>query len=98
MYVHVISLHIYSPSGYGQQCCYINGNLVVGNSGGSVDKVAPSDVFGHIREDIIPSVFCCRGEASDCSTYYRHRPSDNGSTFNPPNPGNKLVCDFRVPI
>ena len=60
---------------------------MVGNPGGSVDKVAPSDVFGHFREDVIPAIFCCIGEYSDCSAYYSKRPSDNGESFNPPNPG-----------
>ncbi len=55
-----------------------------------MDKVAPSDLFGHFREDVIPSVFCCHGEFSDCSLYYSKRPSDDGERFNPPNPG-KLI-------
>ncbi len=87
--MHNFNCMLFSPSGYGQQCCYDNdGSLVVGNPGGSVDKVSPVlNMFAHIQEDIIPYTFCCQGEFSNCNLYYERRPSDNGRNFNPLIPG-----------
>ena len=58
--------------------------------GGTVDKVAPIGLLGtlrHFKEDVIPSLWCCFGNSPSCSLYYEKRPSDNGTRFNPPNPG-----------
>lgn len=87
--------------GAGNQCCYrSDGTLIVGPpSGGSVDKVAPtgnglkylSNVFAHFREDVLPYIYCCKGGKPDCSKYYERRPSDDGSSFNPPVPGKLLI-------
>ena len=81
--------------GSGQQCCYRrNGDLIMGpESGGSVDLVAPDGFINTIRhffEDVIPAIYCCKGQrsSSTCQLYYEKRPSDNGSRYNPPNPGN----------
>ncbi len=61
---------------------------MVGHPGGSVDLIHPLlDMMGHIQEDVLPSVFCCEGEFSDCSLYYSKRPSDDGSRYNPFFPG-----------
>ena len=69
------------------------------SSGGSVDKVAPSGkglnyaymTFLHFLEDMIPYIYCCKGDQdvkkARCDVYYEHRPSDNGSNFQPPIPG-----------
>ena len=83
--------------GSGQQCCYRqDGRLIVGpGSGGTIDLVAPNDLTSAVRhfyEDIIPAIFCCKGHAIEsqvtCQLYYNHRPSDDGSRYNPPPPGN----------
>ena len=94
--------------GSGQQCCYRqNGSLLVGPlSGGTVDLIAPNGLINSVRhmyEDIIPAIFCCRASVGDtsptCSLYYTHRPSDNGSRYNPPVPGNNynlLMTHFKT--
>ena len=79
--------------GYGNQCCYDKqGNIIVGPpGGGTVDKVAPRSIrskINHFFEDVLPFMWCCKGEFSNCrDTYYRFRPSDDGSRFTPPPPG-----------
>lgn len=82
--------------GSGQQCCYReNGDLLTeARSGGTVNSVAPIGLTNSVRhfyDDIIPAVFCCKGHIDEtmnpCSIYYEHRPSDNGSRYNPPPPG-----------
>ena len=82
--------------GSGQQCCYRqNGDLIVGpGSGGTVDLYAPNGLensFNHYHHDVIPAISCCKGSerigSMYCNDYYEHRPSDNGSRYNPPVPG-----------
>ena len=74
--------------GSGQQCCYDNnGNLATGQpGGGTVDSYAPNNLTGslnHLRNDILPYVYCCKGELKEytCDMYYKKRPSDDGSRF-----------------
>lgn len=74
----------------GQECCYnAEGNLVVGSqSGGSVNLFAPVDLVSfhqHIEEDIIPYLYCC---PHSCIEYFMCRPSDDGTNYEPPLPGN----------
>ena len=84
--------------GAGNECCYgRDGNLIVGPpGGGSVDKVSTvgstrlnylSNLIKHQFEDILPYVFCCKGIQTSCDIYYQKRPSDNGTAYNPPIPG-----------
>ena len=83
--------------GTGNQCCYDkDGTLIVGPpSGGSVDKTAPTgtginylkNFLLHQAQDVIPYIFCCKGFFKSCQTYYDRRPSDDGSSYNPPVPG-----------
>lgn len=87
-----------SHMGSGQQCCYRqDGSLLVGpRSGGSVDLVAPNGIINTVRhfvEDVIPAIYCCKGLRSEstCQLYYDHRPSDNGSRYNPPTPGKDSI-------
>ena len=84
--------------GSGQQCCYRrDGSLLTGpSSGGSVDLTAPNGFENSVRhfyDDVIPAIFCCKGRESESSVtcgaiYYSNRPSDDGSRYNPPPPGN----------
>ena len=77
----------------GQECCYDdNGNLTIEQpNGGSVNKFAPKDYkssIDHIREDILPYIYCCKaGIHSQCANYYKRRPSDDGARYQPPLPG-----------
>lgn len=81
--------------GSGQQCCYgQDDNLIVGpGSGGSVDLFAPNGIINkarHFYEDVRPFIYCCKGHraSSTCQMYYDKRPSDDGTRYNPPPPGN----------
>jgi len=78
--------------GSGQQCCYDkDGQLLVGPpGGGTVDLYAPTDWTGflkHLNHDVRPFFYCCRGEFSNCDSYYKKRPSDDGSRYNLQPPG-----------
>ena len=76
------------------------------SSGGSVDKVAPSGkgldyykmVLDHYQEDVIPYIYCCKGDfivkKTRCDLYYEHRPSDDGSNFQPPIPGTFMISSI----
>ena len=85
------SLFFSSNDRSGQQCCYNENNLVVGYpGGGSVDQVsADVNESQHFIDDILPFILCCKTEFPSCARYYERRPSDNGSRYNPPPPGNK---------
>jgi len=77
-------LYISANQGSGQQCCYDrSNNLIVGpQAGGTVDLYAPShDQWKHFEHDVLPYIYCCRGLLSDCSAYYKYRPSDNGAGY-----------------
>ena len=76
--------------GAGNQCCYgRNGRLLVGPpGGGTVDRVSPEiSELDHFVHDVLPYLWCCKGLFSNCDKYYEHRPSDDGSCFDPPPPG-----------
>ena len=51
-----------------------------------------SNLVKHQFEDILPFIFCCKGTQTSCDIYYQRRPSDNGTAYNPPVPGNKIFC------
>ena len=97
----IIFFHIYSlTKGYGNQCCYDKqGNLVVGApGGGTVDRVSPGkSKVDHFLEDVLPFLWCCTGLFSNCrDTYYRFRPSDDGSRYMPALPGEKVYYIAHV--
>ena len=80
----------------GQQCCYdFNGNLLIGPpGGGTINTIAPIDTKStseHLEEDVLPFLYCCKAEQPYCDKYYQVRPSDNGSRYNPPNPGMQII-------
>ena len=81
-------------NGYGNQCCYDSvEKLIVGPlAGGTVDIVSPKkNMRDHFYEDVLPFIWCCKGEFPNCrDNYYKFRPSDDGSRYNPPLPGEKL--------
>jgi len=53
-----------------------------------VDSISPDvNVWEHIREDIIPYLYCCLGPQNSCLDYYKYRPSDNGARYSPAPPG-----------
>ena len=58
--------------------------------GGTVDLYAPKDFFGtlkHFYYDVLPFIYCCKGEFRNCDAYYKKRPSDNGLRYNLQPPG-----------
>ena len=62
-----------------------------------MDKVSPDrSLWQHLVQDVLPYIYCCFLPQSDCAAYYRHRPSDNGSRYNPPPPGEKWT--FKLVI
>ena len=86
--------HVFSSNkGSANRCCYdSDGSLIVGPlSGGTVSKVAPAgavrgseywiSLLMHQEEDILPFIWCCKGERAQCHLYYDNRPSDNGSSY-----------------
>ncbi|PIK57233.1 hypothetical protein BSL78_05870 [Apostichopus japonicus] len=76
--------------GSGQQCCYgSDGNILVGPpGGGTVDAYAPGGIGGTLKHfwfDVLPFIACCK-LTSQCETYYKFRPSDDCSDYQPPRP------------
>lgn len=66
-----------------------------------MDRFAPVgfvNTIQHFVEDVLPAVYCCLGRFADCNSYYRKRPSDDGTRFNPPPPGLLLVCVLNVTL
>ena len=89
---YLTSTDVYSNQGAGQQCCYNEqGNLMVGpKNGGSLDRVhieAGVPVLSHFFHNIVPYLDCCL-LSDNCAKYYKKRPSDDGSNYEPPRPGN----------
>ena len=79
------------------ECCYGNdGSLLVGPPSGGTYKLYnplfhPRD---HTLEDVSPYDYCCV-LAELCSTYYKHRPSDDCSNYSPPIPC-KLIFGINM--
>ncbi len=74
----------------GQECCYDDDdNLVIGPpGGGSVDQTSPLiSELDHFQNDLLPYIYCCKGQFPICSAYYDKRPSNNGENFEPIPPG-----------
>ena len=98
IYIHISN----SGNSAGQQCCYDNNGDLTTNpkSGGTLDIVAPSISFiEHMIEDVLPFLYCCKGKVMDnCREYYyQARPSDDGSRYEPPNPGiDDHECKFLL--
>ena len=97
-YLHNECHFLFRTEGSSNECCYdSSGQLIVGpTSGGSVDKVSyirsdPSKymnrLLSHQQEDILPYIYCCKGPVTVCDVYYKRRPSDNGTAYVPPIPG-----------
>ena len=81
-----------TKEGFGNQCCYKNNGVLITRqtSGGSVVKVSVvgssqfdylTNLIRHQFEDVLPRIYCCIGKRASCDTYYKRRPSDDGSTY-----------------
>ncbi|XP_038044296.1 uncharacterized protein LOC119718996 [Patiria miniata] len=77
------------PTGAGQQCCYgRDGNILVGPpGGGTADSYCPSDwnTVWHQWFDVVPWLCLCK-LSNNCKEYYKYRPSDDCSNYEPPRP------------
>lgn len=76
---------------------------MTGAGAGTVDRQAPDGTLlgtaKHFLHDVAPFLLCCKaGEYSDCDKYQDHRPSDNGSRYNPPPPGKGLYAFVYVSV
>ncbi|XP_033128004.1 uncharacterized protein LOC117125583 [Anneissia japonica] len=77
-----------TQAGSGQQCCYgKDGNILVGPpGGGTADRYSPADHFWlHQAYDVLPYIACCK-LSNNCDKYYKKRPSDDCSDYDPPRP------------
>ena len=64
--------------------------MVGPKNGGSLDRVhieAGVPVLSHFFHNIVPYLDCCL-LSDNCAKYYKKRPSDDGSNYEPPRPGN----------
>ncbi|XP_038047433.1 sushi domain-containing protein 2-like [Patiria miniata] len=76
------------PTGAGQQCCYgTDGNILVGPpGGGTADRYSPGEHFWkHQWFDVLPWLCLCK-LSNNCKEYYKYRPSDDCSDYDPPRP------------
>lgn len=65
--------------------------MVGPQNGGSLDRVhieAGVPVLFHFFHDLVPYLDCCL-LSDNCAKYYEKRPSNDGSKYEPPRPGNK---------
>ena len=65
--------------------------MVDQSNGGSIDKSAPVDYtssINHIKDDLLPFIFCCTPKL--CDRYYQNRPPINDVGWNPPIPGEEV--------
>ncbi|XP_038055045.1 sushi domain-containing protein 2-like [Patiria miniata] len=75
-------------TGTGQQCCYgKDGNILVGPpGGGTADRYSPGEHFWkHQWYDVFPWICLCK-LSDNCTEYYKYRPSDDCSKYEPPRP------------
>ena len=47
----------------------------------------------HQYHDVLPYIYCCKGQFSDCKAYYDRRPSDDGSNYDCSPPG-RFICVY----
>ncbi|XP_038044291.1 sushi domain-containing protein 2-like [Patiria miniata] len=76
------------PTGAGQQCCYgTDGNILVGPpGGGTADRYSPGEHFWkHQWFDVLPRLCLCK-LSNKCKEYYKYRPLDDCSDYDPPRP------------
>ena len=75
--------------------------MVGAPGGGSLNRVHPKvglPVLSHFFHDKVPYHDCCQ-QSHNCDKYYEKRPSDDSSSYVPPQPGNqKLVLCWCRPI
>ena len=79
-----------------KQCCYNKqGDLLEGPPGGSRVIVSPvtdvytatgSDWSQYYKNDILPYIYCCKGEFPDCDAFFEKRPSIDSNMFVPQRP------------
>ena len=65
--------------------------MVGPQNGGSLDRFhieVGVPVFSHFFHDLVPYLECCL-YSDNCAKYFEKRPSDNGSSYEPPRPGNQ---------
>ena len=65
--------------------------MVGPQNGGSLDRVhieAGVPVLSHFFHDLVPYLDCCL-LSDNCAKYFKKRPSDDGSNYEPPRPGNE---------
>ncbi len=53
-----------------------------------MDQTSPLiSELDHFQNDLLPYIYCCKGQSPICSAYYDKRPSDDGENFEPLPPG-----------
>ena len=79
-----------------------DGTLTTGSpGGGSVDKIAPTgrdENLLHQLDDLLPYIYCCKSEFSNCVMYYEKRPSDNGQNYEVIPPGLYTIYVYIVKL
>ena len=76
------------PTEYGssEQCCYnADGGINIGTRGsGTADTYSPAvSTIKHVIYDVLPWLVCCK-VVDRCDYYAKYRPSDNCSSYKPP--------------
>ena len=82
--------HCSSLSSSTQECCYDgSGRLLTGSPGGGslIKEPLAKSRARHFQEDVRPYLLCCTGYVPSCQKYYEHRPSDDGTRYQPQVPG-----------
>lgn len=72
--------------------------MVGPKNGGSLDRVhieAGIPVFSRFFHNIVPYLDCCL-LSDNCAKYYKKRPSDDGSNYEPPRPGKPHITYIGI--
>ena len=72
--------------------------MVGPTNGGSLDRVhveAGVPAISHFFHDLVPYLDCCL-LSDNCGKYFEKRPSDDSSNYEPPRPGNGMLCWLTV--
>lgn len=69
-------------------------------NGGSLDRYhieAGVPALPHFFQDLVPYLDCCL-LSDNCERYFEKRPSDDGSRYVPPRPGNKPIVQKELDL
>ena len=62
-----------------------------------IDTILRLECQSHFFQDLVPYLDCCL-LSDNCERYFEKRPSDDGSRYVPPRPGNKPIVQKELDL